>query len=83
MTKDYKPKFIDEKRYVDQWGRVLQVNPTNKTTFFVDGTVKTPEDLEAYEPPDAFNPDIYEMMEQIMRKVRGEDIVILGQCHSG
>ena len=82
-TKDYQPRYVDKDRYVDHWGRVMQANPRSRTTFFVDGVVKTPEDLESYEPPNAFHPDIYEMMEHIMRSVRGEDIAVIGQCHSG
>ena len=82
-TKDYRPKYIDKDRYVDHWGRIMQTSTRSKTTFFVGGIVKTPEDLESYEPPNAFHPDVYEMMERIMRKVKGEDLAILGQCHSG
>jgi len=82
-TKDYRPKYIDKDRYVDYWGRIMQTSTRSKTTFFVGGTVKTPEDLDSYEPPNAFHPDIYEMMEKIMKKVKGEDLAILGQCHSG
>ena len=83
ITKDYQPKYIDKKRYVDIWGRILQVVPETKTTFFVGGTVQTLEDLESYEPPDAFHPDIYEMMERVMKKAKKEDLAILAQSHSG
>jgi len=61
----------------------MATNPSTKTTFFVGGVVDGPEALESYEPPNAFHPDIYEMMEHIMRKVRGMDLAVIGQCHSG
>ncbi|RLG06469.1 MAG: hypothetical protein DRN59_02970, partial [Thaumarchaeota archaeon] len=82
-TRDYRPRYIDENRYIDHWGRIMQASPKSRTTFFVGGIVNSPEDLESYEPPDAFHPDIYEMMERIMKKIRGEDLAIIGQCHSG
>ncbi len=82
-TRDYRPRYIDENRYIDHWGRIMQASPKSRTTFFVGGVVNAPEDLESYEPPDAFHPDIYEMMERIMKKIRGEDLAIIGQCHSG
>ncbi|MEM2480217.1 MAG: uroporphyrinogen decarboxylase family protein [Candidatus Bathyarchaeia archaeon] len=82
-TKEYKPTYIDGKRYVDHWGRVMQVSREAKTTFFVSGIVKSREDLESYEPPDPFHPDIIEAIEKVMRKARNEDIAIVAQCHSG
>jgi uroporphyrinogen decarboxylase len=82
-TKSYKPEFIEDKKFVDQWGRIMQTSIEGKTTYFMDGTIKTPDDLDSYEPPNAFHPDTYEMMEKILKPIKGEDIVIMGQCHSG
>ena len=80
--KKFEPKFIDDKKFIDRWGRILQTNLEAKTTYFVGGIVNTPEDLENYEPPDAFDPDFFEMMERVLNPIRGEDIVIMAQCHS-
>lgn len=82
-TKAYKPKFIDENKFIDQWGRIMQTSIQGKTTYFVGGTVNTPEDLEDYEAPDAFDPDIIEMMERVLKPVKGGDAAIGAQCHSG
>jgi hypothetical protein len=82
-TKEYKPKFIDDQRFIDQWGRIMQPSKEGKTTYLVGGTVNTPENLSDYEPPNAFDPDIIEMMERILKPLRNEDIVIMAQCHSG
>ena len=83
IDKKYKPKWIDEKRFIDQWRRIMQSSAEGKTTYFVGGTINAPKDLESYEPPDAFNPDVIEMMEKILKPIKKEDIVIMGQCHSG
>ncbi|MEM3174414.1 MAG: uroporphyrinogen decarboxylase family protein [Candidatus Bathyarchaeia archaeon] len=82
-TKDYSPRYIDGKRYVDHWGRVMQMSREAKTTFFVSGIIESQEDLESYEPPDPFHQDVIEAIEKIMSKARGEDIAIIAQCHSG
>jgi uroporphyrinogen decarboxylase len=82
-TRKYKARPVGDKRFVDQWGRVMQTSVEGKTTYFVGGTVSTPESLEAYAPPDAFDPDITEMMERILEPVKGEDVVVMAQCHSG
>ena len=83
ITRNYKPRFIDTERYVDQWGRIMQESAEGKTTYFVGGTVNTPDDLEKYSPPDAFNPDIRDLIEKIVRATRDRDVAMLGECHSG
>ena len=83
IPKDYKPNFIDTERYVDQWGRIMQESSEGKTTYFVGGTVNTPSDLEDYAPPDAFNPEIFELVEKVAKATRGRDVAMLGECHSG
>jgi len=82
-AKNYRPKFIDSRRFVDQWGRVMQDSVEGKTTYFVDGTVTGREDLDVYEPPDAFNPDLREMMDTLVKTTRDRDIAMMGECHSG
>jgi len=82
VTKDYKPKFIDKNKFIDQWGRIMETSIEGKTTYFIGGIINTPEDLEKYEPLDAYHPDIIEMMEKIMKEVKNEDIVTMGQVHS-
>lgn len=82
IDKKYKPNFIDEKKFIDQWGRIMETNIEGKTTYFVGGIVNSEEDLEKYEPLDAFHPDIIEMMEKIIKPIKNEDIVTMGQCHS-
>lgn len=82
-TKRYKPRITDQNRFVDQWGRIMQTSPKAKTTFFVGGTVNTPEDLENYDPPDAFDSDVVEMMDVLMKPLRSEDIVTMAILFSG
>jgi uroporphyrinogen decarboxylase len=82
-TRSYAPKFIEPEKFVDQWGRVMKRSAKGKTTYFVGGTVTTMEALDRYEPPDAFHSDIVEMMERILKAIKDEDIVTIGELHSG
>ncbi len=83
FTKGYTPEFVDGEKFIDPWGRVMQTNLQTKTTYFVGGIVANPEDLKYYEPPDPFHPDILEMMEKIVKPIKGEDIVVIAHCHTG
>jgi len=83
VTRDYEPKFLDGQRFIDQWGRVMQTSERAKTTYFVDGIIKSPEDLDRLELPDGFHPDVMEMMKEIIRPFKDKDIVVMGQVHSG
>ena len=82
-TKTFEPRFIDQKRFVDQWGRIMQESKEGKTTYFVDGIVNNSRDLDHYAPPNAFDSDILEMIAVIMKQARNTDIVMMGECHSG
>jgi uroporphyrinogen-III decarboxylase len=61
----------------------MERSTKGKTTYFVGGTVSTSEALEKYEPPDAFHSDILEMMKRILKTTKDEDIVTIGELHSG
>jgi uroporphyrinogen decarboxylase len=49
---DYRPKFISNDTYVDLFGRIYRVRRDVKTTWWVDGAIKTSEDLDNWDPPD-------------------------------
>jgi uroporphyrinogen decarboxylase len=83
VTRSFAPKFIDSRRFIDQWGRLLEASEKGKTTYFVGGVVNTPEQLQNYEPPDPFDPGIVEMMGTILKSLKGKDIVTIGELHSG
>jgi uroporphyrinogen-III decarboxylase len=83
MTRGYVPRFIDRDRFVDQWGRIMQDNAKAKTTYFVGGSVNSPEDLENYEPPDALNPDILEMLDTLVKAADKSGVATFAECHSG
>jgi uroporphyrinogen decarboxylase len=83
VDKKYEPKFIDGKKFIDQWGRIMETSIEGKTTYFVGGIINKIEDLENFNFPDPNNQDIIEMMEKIVKPLKKEDVVIMGQVHSG
>jgi len=60
--KGFKPKFIDDRTYIDHIGRIFRSKPEVSTTYWVDGIIKSLKDLENFEFPeiDELNFDIVE-----------------------
>jgi len=48
----YNPRFISEDTYVDLFARIYRVRKDVRTTWWIDGAIKSPEDLDKWEPPD-------------------------------
>lgn len=52
FPKGYRHKFLNDDTYVDHWGKMYEVRKDVKTTYWVDGTIKNPDDLNKFVPPD-------------------------------
>ncbi len=76
------PKFVNENTFVDEWGKVLRTDIDTKTTWWVDGTVETPQDLENYEPPSPNAPGRMELLERLVKEV-SEEMVVMAGGHTG
>ena len=76
----FKPQFIDEDSYVDHLGRIYKIKKDVKTTYWVDGKIKSIEDLNSFEFP---NPDEinFDMVEETIKQAKNEYPVI-AMCHS-
>lgn len=70
-------------RTIDEWGRILESRSDTKTTWWVEGSLKTPDDVERYIPPNPEEGERSEMIERVVKPLRAEDAAILGQGHSG
>jgi uroporphyrinogen-III decarboxylase len=68
----YEPKFIDKDTYVDLWGKIYKIKEDVKTTWWVDGIIRTPEDLEKWRSefpdPKEFNYDIVDLTIEVAEK---------------
>lgn len=67
----YKPKFIDSNTYVDHFGKVYRIRKDVNVTYWVDGVIKTPEDLSAFRFPDPDEFD-YTSVELTVEEAGGE-----------
>ena len=77
----YSHQYLDENTYVDQWGKIYRVRADVKTTYWIGGIIKTPEDLDEYQPPD---PDelCYDIVDYTVNEAGGEYPVV-AWCHAG
>ena len=77
----YSHKYLDENTYVDQWGKIYQVRADVKTTYWIGGIIKTPEDLDEYQPPD---PDelCYDIVDFTVKEA-GDEYPVVAWCHAG
>jgi len=82
-SKRYKPKPLLGRRFIDEWGRIMEPRDETKTTWWVGGTVETEEDMENYTPPDPEEEGRFELVEKVVKTLKGKDAVIMGQAHSG
>lgn len=48
----YYPRFTSQDTYVDHFGKIYRIRPDSKTTWWVGGAIKSPEDLDRWEFPD-------------------------------
>ncbi|MEM3017635.1 MAG: uroporphyrinogen decarboxylase family protein [Candidatus Bathyarchaeia archaeon] len=78
--KNFRPIFRSDDSYVDHLGRVFRIRPDVRTTYWVDGIVKSPEDLDRLELPD---PDElnFDVVEDTVAQA-GDDITVVAMCHS-
>jgi uroporphyrinogen-III decarboxylase len=75
----YRPKFIDSNTYVDHLGKVYKIRRDVNVTYWVDGVIKTPEDLDRFEFPDPKDFD-YTSVELTVEEA-GEEYPVLAWCH--
>lgn len=52
QSDEFKPTYIKKDTFIDEWGRIFRIDELTKTTWWVDGTIKTHEDLDDLVPPD-------------------------------
>ena len=77
----FTPEFIDDTTFIDDWGRVFKMDKKSKTTWWVDGTVKTEEDLDDYEPPSPKMDGYMDVLKVAKEEIDGElGLIGFGHC---
>jgi uroporphyrinogen decarboxylase len=77
--KDYVPKMLDDRTYVDFWGKIYRLAPEVNTNYWIDGVIKSEEDLDKFVPPDPeeMNYDIVDLAV----KLAGDQYPVVGGIH--
>jgi uroporphyrinogen decarboxylase len=76
---DYSPKILDDRTYVDFWGKIYRLSPEVNTNYWIDGVIKSIEDLEKFVPPDP-NEMSYDIVDLAM-KLAGDQYPVIGGIH--
>jgi len=76
----YEPRYLDEHTFVDWWGKTYRLLPKVGTNYWIDGIIKTEEDLDEFVPPD---PDEinYDLVDFAVRDARDGDYPVIGAVH--
>ncbi|MCW3991819.1 MAG: uroporphyrinogen decarboxylase family protein [Candidatus Bathyarchaeota archaeon] len=76
----YEPRYIDEHTFVDWWGKMYRLLPKVGTNYWVDGIIKTEEDLDSFVPPDPDEMN-YDLVDFVVRDARNGDYPVVGAIH--
>lgn len=74
--KGFKPRFIDDRTYVDHIGRIFKSKPEVNTTYWVDGIIKSSTDLDNFEFPKDEELD-FGILEETLAEAKDEYPVIV------
>jgi len=79
FPKGYKPKFISDDTYIDLFAKIYRIKKEVKTTWWIDGAIKSPEDLDKWEPPDPDEID-YRTVDLAVKEA-GEEYPVVAWIH--
>ena len=70
--------YLDKVTYVDDWSRVWKTSETSHTTFYVRGTINSPEDFERFSPPDPYDYNKLEPLRRVIKINKANLAVVCG-----
>jgi len=75
----YEPDYVDSDTYIDHFRRVWRIREDVKTTYWIDGLIKSPEDLDRFRPPD---PDemCYDIVDITVEEA-ADEYPVIAWCH--
>jgi uroporphyrinogen decarboxylase len=76
----YTPKYIDKHTFIDWWGKVYRLLPKVGTNYWIDGILKTEEDLDDFVPPDPDNFN-YDLVDFAVKDAKDGDYPVIGGIH--
>ena len=76
FPKGYHPKFISQDTYVDHFGKIYKIRPDSRTTWWIDGAIESPDDLDEWEFPDPGEIN-YDIVDLVVREAGDEYPVVV------
>jgi uroporphyrinogen decarboxylase len=80
--KGYKPKFLDQETFIDEWGRKMRIRKDTGIIWYCGGTINTEEELEAFNPPNPHEPGREEVLLHAIKNA-GKDMAVGGEVQTG
>ncbi len=78
--KGYTPKYLDENTFIDWWGKIYRFLPKVGTNWWIDGIIKTEEDLDNFSPPDPEEIN-YDIVDFAVKDAKKGDYPVIGSIH--
>jgi uroporphyrinogen-III decarboxylase len=76
----YEPRYLDKYTFVDWWGKVYRLEPKVGINYWIDGILKTEEDLDTFVPPDPAEIN-YDLVDFVVHDARDGDYPVVGGIH--
>ena len=76
----YQPRYLDKYTFVDWWGKVYRLHEKVGTNYWIDGIIKTEEDLDEFIPPDP-NEINYDLVDFVIKDAQKGDYPVVGYIH--
>jgi uroporphyrinogen decarboxylase len=72
-------KYLNAKYFIDDWARIWGVQE-NEVTYYVRGTINSPEDFEEFSPPDPFDYNRLDRLRKVIKNNKKE-LAVVGGIH--
>jgi len=73
--RDYRPKIISPDLFIDEWGIKWKSVAGDNVPFYVDGTIKSMEDLQHLQPPNPYAEGRTESILEFLRRY-GDEVAV-------
>jgi uroporphyrinogen decarboxylase len=78
--KDYEPRYLDKNTFHDWWGKIYRLEPKVGINYWIDGIIKTEEDLDKFVPPDPDEMN-YDLVDFVVKDAERGDYPVIGGIH--
>lgn len=78
----WKPKFLPDGSFIDEWGRIYRTDLRTRTSIPVDTTIRSLEDWENHPHPDPEAPGRIEAFRRLVKSVKDGEMLVAGSTRS-